>query len=362
MQTTGITRQETGAKRAQQLQFLRFLAFLNVFIYHCDQWNVYGYPSANAGVFSVSFFFMLSGLVTAYSGFGKEVSLSLGSWAADVWKKLRKLYPLYAFSMLLPMVLSPLTQQIFSGDPGAGASLAQLAKCLLLMQSWFTEGYFAINGVGWFVSTLLFLSLFNLPGLWLLNRIRRKKGAVWILLSALAAFFGGAVVYCRLTRSWDIEYWHYIFPPARLGEYLGGMVLGFLLRAWGEKIPKGRKNTWLFTLLEIAAVVLWLFFLTRFGSPWRRKIVNWLIPNALLLSVFTLGRGLLSGIFRWKLLVWLGDRSYECFLIHNIILIRFGFYNQINQENPAACLAATLMCLGLTLLTAGLLHPKAKKA
>ena len=46
MDTVHLRENAVKSKRAEQLQFLRFLAFLNIFIYHSDQWNVYGYPSA----------------------------------------------------------------------------------------------------------------------------------------------------------------------------------------------------------------------------------------------------------------------------------------------------------------------------
>ena len=351
-----------GTGRAEQLQFLRFFAFLHVFLYHCDQWNVFGYPTANGGVIAVSFFFILSGLVTGYSGYGKEVRISCKTMGRYLWRKLKKIYPLYFVTILLYVTLSPLPGRLGRMDfAAAREELVQLGKCLLLIQSWFTEGYFAINGVAWFVSTLLFLSLFNLPGLWLLNRMNRSGKRLWLFASVLGLLLGITVVYCRMTRGWDIGYWHYIFPPARLGEYLSGMILGFGIRSMEWNHSEKEEKVWLFTLLEGGALLLWLYFLPKLGSPWRRHIVNWLIPNLFLLGVFTLGRGKVSQLFRWKPLVRLGDISYECFLIHNIIVIRFGFYNPVTTEEPLGCILATVLCLGLTILIALQLNKAASK-
>ena len=79
-----------GKGREEQLQFLRFLAFLNVFVTHAEQWLFFPYRATFSALASVSFFFMLSGLVAGYSLAGKTVVPSFGNIAGFLWKKIRK--------------------------------------------------------------------------------------------------------------------------------------------------------------------------------------------------------------------------------------------------------------------------------
>ena len=65
-------------QRAEQLQFLRFLAFINVFLVHTEEWAFFAYPRSHCSNAAVSFFFMLSGLVIGLSGFDREMHLSGG--------------------------------------------------------------------------------------------------------------------------------------------------------------------------------------------------------------------------------------------------------------------------------------------
>lgn len=88
MQTEGQIASPTRTGREEQLQFLRFWAFFNVFVCHGEQWLFFKYPTSHCSTAAVSFFFMLSGLVTgacllqqgrpAQLAGGREVSVAQG--------------------------------------------------------------------------------------------------------------------------------------------------------------------------------------------------------------------------------------------------------------------------------------------
>ena len=50
--------QKKAGTRADQLQFLRFLAFLNVYICHAESWLFFKYPASHCAAAAVSFFFI----------------------------------------------------------------------------------------------------------------------------------------------------------------------------------------------------------------------------------------------------------------------------------------------------------------
>ena len=215
MQTEGQIASPTRTGREEQLQFLRFWAFFNVFVCHGEQWLFFKYPTSHCSTAAVSFFFMLSGLVTALVFYNKDVRLSWREEGKYLWRKVKKIYPLYLFTTLYLFLYTNTESLTALFDvqrfPG------QLVRNLLLVQSWSAEGAFSYNGVGWFLSTLMFLSVFNLPVMFLLNKInRRPKG--WLLLSgALAGTLFLTAVYCYLTKNLDMDYWQH-FPASQNGR------------------------------------------------------------------------------------------------------------------------------------------------
>ncbi len=344
-------------QRAEQLQFLRFLAFLNVFIHHADAWNFFGYPASHSGAFAVSFFFMLSGLVTGYGAYGKEIRPTLGNIAGNMWKRIRKVYPLYVLTMLIPVLWSEIPAMVESWDT---AGLLQNGKDFLLnllfLQSWAQGGVRSFNGLGWFLSVLMFLNLTNLPMGWALNRINRSKYRYLLLGGAFCGFWFVTAGYCYVTQGLEMSFWHYSFPPARLGEYLSGMILGYGIRSALHWFSENRVTKLCFTALEIGVLAFWAFSLRRAGNYWMNHIVAWLIPNAMVLTVFTFGKGWISQLFRWRPLAWLGDISFECYLLHQMIILRYMVSNTVAPVPVAGQAFAFFYCLLLTVLLAAMVH------
>lgn len=362
MQQTAVLKKTEISGREEQIQFLRFLAFLNVFIAHAEVWLFFEYPASHCSKSAVCFFLILSGALAGYAGYGREVVLNGKSIGTYLWKKLRRLYPLYAATMVVCVLLSDLPGRVFGG--GLASSLPelwQLGKNLLLIQSWFPEGYYSINGVGWFLSTLMFLYLWTLPVLRLLNALKNRRYCLLWLGGFLGSVMFAIAAYCYATQHGDMEYLHYILPPARLGEYVCGMILGFGIREIKPRMQKQEGKKWLFTLLEGAALVFWFVSLKRPGNYWMNRTVSWLIPNLALTEVFLAGMGGISDLFRRKPLVRLGDISFACFLIHNILIIRVQQYNEGYFGTAGAMAAAFCLTLGVTVFLAFLLTPELKK-
>lgn len=342
--------------REEQLQFLRFLAFLNIFIAHAERWKFFPYPASHCANAAVSFFFMLSGMVTAFSLAGKDITLSAGAEIRFLHKKLKKFYPLYLVTTLLTVIYSAIPQQMIVCDyPGVGASLLQLGKNLLLLQSWFPENAHSFNSVGWFLSTLMFLYACSLPAAWLLNKPAKGKHRCLALSAGFVAVTFLIVVYCYLTQE-NMSYWHYQFPPARLGEYLMGMIMGYLAVAIKPNKPGGSVWRWIYTAAEIFAIVFWCFCLKRPGNYWRNHNVSWLIPNTVLLTVFAVGGGWVSELFRCRPLVYLGDISFECYLVHQIIITRLAMYTMELPPSEEGNVFCFLFSLLLSVVVAWFLH------
>lgn len=344
-----------NTERAEQLQFLRFLAFGLIFLWHADYWVPKWFPHGNGAVNAVSFFFILSGVVAGYSSFRKEISFFIQSMIEFMWKKIKKIYPLYFLTTVFTICYSKIPFLIATHDGMAlRGEAVQLLKNICLIQSWFPENYFSYNGVGWFLSTILFLYLLTVPALACANRVKKSPRNVWIFSGIIGGAVAATILYCYLFRHSNLEFWEYVFPVAHIGEYIAGISLAYLLRVKMDKIPDSFWIAALFTAVEVAALALWIGAMYFGGDGWRGRIVHWLLPNLILVGIFTIGRGAVSKIFRLSALKALGDISFACFLIHQIVIQIYRMTSGITESSIEGNLFSLLFCLVVTILMANM--------
>ena len=341
--------------KSTQFEFLRFLAFTLIFIWHAGIWSFPFLPNDRGAVAGVSFFFILSGFLSGFSSYEKSVRFSVRETLSYVWKKIKRIYPLYFVTGFLLLMFSDIPINIAMHNiPACAGTLEKFARYLLMIQSWFPGGdYFAINRAGWFLSSILPAYLLTIPAKAAATRIRKKQRsgpAFGLLFFILAAC---TVLYCYLTRNLDAEYYQYIFPVARLGEYFSGMALGYFLKPLcrqmqsateqhdvscshiaepcvGSQTAKPCTGTCplttkparrlLFTLAELLSLALFLGAMYMEIPYWCYRIVWWLLPIYLVLAVFAAGEGYLSLLFQKKFFVRLGEITMPCFLLNTLVI------------------------------------------
>ena len=345
----------TQSSRAEQLQFLRFAAFLNVFLLHVGELIHVPFSTWNSAISSVSFFFILSGAATGFSGYAKMCELSWRAVADDICRKLKKMYPLYFLVTFFSVFYSDLPTLLANhAFADAFTPLKLFVKHLLLLQSWFPAGYFGFSGVGWFLSTLLSLCLLNRPLMVFLKKTEKCRHYFLLYGFLIAFFLLLTTVYCYLTRNTDMPFTQYVFPPARAGEYLSGMVLGFGLHRWQSQCKPRTKTVLPFTVLEIAVLVFWgvAVLAAPDSDSWCNYTVCWVVPNLFVIGVYLCGFGQISRLFRWKPLVKLGDITFTCFLIHQVVIILYISLSHAAFLSRLGDLLAVLLCLSFTVLSA----------
>ena len=335
--------------RLNQMQFLRTLAFLNIYMLHAGHWDLFGYPSWFGGISAVSFFFMLSGFLTGYAFRPEQAKPGLKAYGAYMLRKISKFYPLYALTTLCAIIFSSLPQDIASGYPELIVGPAvQLIKNLLCIQSWFPDGFLSYNGPCWFSSTLLFLTALNIPFFFLLKPVVRSERKFAWLLALIGCFFGGTFLYSYLVQNGSLQFLHYILPLSRIGIYLGSMVLGLLIQPYVEALSHAHCKTILFTAAEVFSLVLWFASLFFPWKTWMEWNAAWILPNAVVLVVFSFGKGLLSKLFSSKALVHIGNVTFECYLIHSLIIPLYGKFNKFDTSYTLGSLFSLAFCLLLT--------------
>ncbi len=350
-------------ERANQLQFLRFISFLLIFLWHSEGYRInYMPPGGNGALCAVSFFFILSGFVTAYSSYNKKTKLTLKNVFHELWKKLKKFYPLYLIIIIISVLYSAIPLNIASHRFDLLLiNGKQLLKNLLLIQSWFPQGYFNYVGSAWFLSTIMFLYLFNIPFRTILNKIKESKHKWLLYFIMFIITISGSIIYSYFIQSLKTEFWGYVFPPARLGEYLAGMVLGYMVIQvkkdfLDKKMISSKSFTVVFTILELIILILWFKNIYTIHSAWTFRIVAWIPLNIIMILIFGIGKGLLSKIFQNRYLKQLGDISFECFLIHQIVLHIYYEMSGVRSISTLGNVFSMLYCLILTVAFAYFIH------
>lgn len=348
-----------NSSREEQIQFLRFIAFLNVFLLHIGDFCFFPYPAWNGAVSAVTFFFMLSGALTGYAAYGKEITVNGKRICKHLWKKALKMYPLCFMTTLFYALLSKLPTVLVDCDfQTARSMINQLLRNLLMIQSWFKEGYFSFNGGCWYLSTSMFLFLLNLPVSAWLNWTDKKKYGKWCFAAVIFLSVGITVGYSIVTYpSENVHFWQYVFPPARIGQYCIGMILGYMIRGHKNMLCISKNTKLLFTLLEAAALVFWFCALLLPSESWHNRLVDWILPNCLLIGIFLYGQGWISQLFRMKPLVFWGDISFECYLLHQPVITLLAYQEPHNTTGYLICIG---LCLGATVITAIYLNPNLK--
>lgn len=308
--------------RLERLEALRAFACIGVFTFHC-------YISL-LGAWAVSIFIMLSGFLLTYNGLDRADSFptDIKGCARYAFRKIRKLYPLYFISLvilILRIVLlapeNPPREQIV-------VFAKQFVYCALLIQSWLpdTDWAFALNGVGWYLSTSLIL-YFAFP--FILRRVTRCKSTKDALIAIAVIFVSmfiiaglATIAYLKITgadasASGNFQHWFsYVFPPFRLGDFSIGCLFGYIFsRTDSEKLSHGKA-----TVLEFAAIALFLISQALFVSTRIPSFISYnmlFIPSsALLVFFFAMERGHISRVLDNKATRLIADYSVEIFLIH----------------------------------------------
>ena len=315
-------------KEIRTFNALRLFFFLLIFLYHSSSYNKF---KISAPALGVSGFIILSGFLNGYLYNDKYSKISIKEMFSFTLKRIKKFYPLHIIMLIVTISYSNIFN--FTSFESVINWSKSLIKNILLIQSWWPYGYFSFNGVTWFLSSYLFLSLVTIPIMYLIRKMNKHGFIVIKSILYLILIFGCSCFYVNfiLTNKMNTEYYLYIFPPARIFEYIIGILLGNLYK---EKLSKLRINNWLsfilFTLLEIFTIYIMYIFITRnpynsiFAKYIHWRINFWIIPTILCLIIFSYQKGLLSYIFKLSLFNELGKLTMYMFLIHQPIINLFG--------------------------------------
>lgn len=292
------------------LTSLRFFAALLVVIYHCSRYfePMGGLaPLAGFGYTGVSFFFILSGFVLAWSSRPDDTKQSF------YLRRFARVWPLHALTTIIaiPAAIAAGIAVVWPGLPFV----------LSLTQAWLPPGDFryAFNGVSWSLSCEAFFYLLFPALLQIIGRQRR-------LLLACSVVLAGMVLIAALGIAFIPEralgYVLYTMPAFRLGEFMVGICLAVAVqRGW---TPRFTLRHALIGSVLAYAVLMGGTLLTLGGPSVLPYVVAdlWMLP-AFAAVIVSAAVGDIRGDGKplWSpALVRLGQWSFALYLVHELVI------------------------------------------
>ncbi|MER5552996.1 acyltransferase [Streptomyces sp. NPDC002793] len=210
--------------RLASLTGLRFWAALVVVLYHLSRQTGQLPWISDAtwyGRTGVTFFFVLSGFVLAWTYDGKTVPATV-----FLWRRFARIWPLMAASVIASVAVWRVL--------GTDISLKGVVATLGLVNSWIPGREYRAGGnpAAWSLSDeawfyLLFPLLLTLP------LLRSSRGRTWCAIALCAVPVGiwvsGSLFTEPAVRYWALDY----FPPSRTLQFVLGVVAGLAVkRGW----------------------------------------------------------------------------------------------------------------------------------
>lgn len=296
--TAAVELETTPRRRLHALTSLRFFAALFVVLHHALGPDRPG--GIRSGYLGVTFFFVLSGFVLAWSY--QDAMRNLDFWR----NRAARILPLYWLFIVAGTVL-PLA---------ADRSPASVGSALLLVQAWnpshsIREG---VHTAAWSLSAELFFYACFPFAVALLRRLRTYT----LLALAVGTWLALGAVAVRLPRVTSQAYFlTYNFPPYRFGEFLVGVCLALAIRR-GWRPPVHRA-----VLLVAALAVGTGVLVADAGHHLDRSRAAFLAVAAVSgLIVWAVEAEAAGGarLLRTRPLILLGEWSYALYLVHPLVI------------------------------------------
>ena len=306
--------------RNSTVEALRFLSVFQICLWHMS------FPVTAAGFLGVEFFFILAGIFM-YKNACKPNSLGVLSYTTH---KLQKFY----FKIVLALIFTHIVYYegiIAEFHENWLHPILRFLSELLLLQSLgtFEPG---LNNPIWFFSTLIYGGAF----VYALTKYYPKV-SIRIIFPVIAIFYFAYIFQNGSTES--LENWDVInFIPLSLVRGISeiglGVDVGYLFFNYREVLQRNMKS------LNIVAIIsLILYLAIVIGNRQYSQYALIFIP-VLICSALTQD-SIFSKIFKGKLWLFLGELSFDIYIIHYPLIAIFRHFLLVDAGLPL-WLVATL--------------------
>lgn len=266
----------------------------------------------------VTFFLMASGFLLSMKHPFEQLDGT--SYRRFAWNHAAKLFPLHWLTLALWIVAMALLGMLVIKPLALGLNFT-------LLHSWsLTHSiYFSYNKFSWFLSTLLFCYLcYPLLARWytpLPWRIKCLILAVLVLIDIIV--LAGTDDYGRTAL--------YVFPPVRLIDFIIGMTLADACKNSKNAQVLGKSSNGIDAeLISVALLSVMVMTFRSYSSllPWSDAILWWIPIAAILVTckLYDKREGFIGKVLVSKPLQWLGDISFEIFMLQGIAALVYNYW------------------------------------
>lgn len=230
------------------IQGIRGIAIFLIVLWHLN--SVFPNCLPAFGDRGVEFFFLISGLLIGIKYYDSDKMKNAEQTVKYAVAKGRKIYPLYCMT-IIPMLLF-LFKNWKAHEIGTVKFASIIGTNLLYLQSWVPseDYYWALNGVTWFLSDLLFCYLTTFIFFWIIRKMGSKSTLVMLFLIEFA--WELLVLNCFQNQT---AFLTYIFPIYRALDFGIGVSLGVLSKCKEKKNFDGM----LVLLLAVYVIMMIVF-------------------------------------------------------------------------------------------------------
>ena len=341
---------------------MRFVAALAVVLYHLPMKPFAFEPATRLighGYLGVSFFFVLSGFILAYTYIQPDTGALRGSARDFWWSRVARVYPVYLLALLVALPIFLIFRVLIVPPAARSSALVSGLLTPLLLQSWSPSAATQWNTPGWSLSVeLFFYAIFPFTAVWLAQRQRPALVAsvTWLAcLSLPLAYVLTAPSAGAAPGSFDRYYWLQAIkfnPIAHLGEFFLGVSAGV---AFVRRRPSSILQSPLLLRIALAGVMIAATVAaTTDWLPYALCHNGLLAPLwvALVLGLAT-SRGRLARVLGSTPVQRLGEASFALYLLHSPLIgyheLARGFLRmrQPGLASPAWVQAALLVVTGV---------------
>ena len=346
------------SEKLAPLTSLRFVAAMMILFHHGHaEFKTIGTAVAGLPLSGgVSFFFVLSGFILAYS----NPRIPSFSAALEFWgKRFARIWPIHIATILLLLVMNA---KISGGTfETAGAITANV----LLLQSWFSDFryIFSLNAVSWSISAEAFFYLLFPALIYRIDQTWAVKLALCSVLVVLSCLFYQDQATAGTLPESVFPTWMLIqfSPPARLLEFMAGIVAFVLWRKHLQNLAISRAGWTVIEAIVIAiAVTAWMqshripvHLLGDFARGWWFLAGVFIVPATLIILLMATSKGIISTVLNKRPLVFLGEISFSLYMVHQLVL-RF-YQNSRSLFNGYPNDAVMIWYIGTSILAAAIL-------
>ena len=312
-------------------------------IFFAHSWGIYiqqNYAIEALGAMGVQIFFAISGYLIACRHGDKVFGNVWRDGISYAWQKIKKFYPLHV-----------ITFGFFFLDSlhnNAAISKFEVILNLTLTKAWHHVFFSDFNGVSWFLSAILFIYLLVPATVNFCAKLKTPQ-----LLTLLGAIFfiriisesmGYREFFCGAAEKY---FYLYPNPIYRYTDFLFGFIVARILNGknFESFLPTSAMQIFLLSIYVIGCI----FFNAYTQYCWFPSIF---LILAVLFIYFISRRGIMDYLLGNWLPVYLGNISFELFLLHFPIILLLPKY--INLEMHG--LTNLFILLFVTIISATIFH------